>query len=204
MKNRWRRDACLVLCGVLLWLLRDVQHVRTAAARALSLCAGTVIPSLFPFLVISGLLIALGFGEWLAPHFSGLMTPLFRLPGQASGPLLLGLVGGYPIGAQSAAERTEDTTAAGRDTVRQETARTFSLRAGALPPRNRRPVSRAESRWMSHSHTPARTLPNTPLPRTLMRKMGLELLQKASSRSASPLEHKPFSYRPMAVLAPTG
>ena len=104
MKNRWRRDACLVLCGVLLWLLRDAQEVRAAAARALSLCTGTVIPALFPFLVISSLLIALGFGEWLAPHFSGLMTPLFRLPGQASGPLLLGLVGGYPIGAQSAAE----------------------------------------------------------------------------------------------------
>ena len=104
MTNHWRRDACLVLCGVLLWLLRDAQAVRAAAARALTLCAGTVIPSLFPFLVISSLLIALGFGEWLAPHFSGLMTPLFRLPGQASGPLLLGLVGGYPIGAQSAAE----------------------------------------------------------------------------------------------------
>ena len=104
MKNHWRRDACLVLCGVLLWLLRDAQHVRAAAAQALALCAGTVIPSLFPFLVISSLLIALGFGEWLAPYFSGLMTPLFRLPGQASGPLLLGLVGGYPIGAQSAAE----------------------------------------------------------------------------------------------------
>ena len=104
MKNRWRRDACLVLCGVLLWLLRDAQEVRAAAARALSLCAGTVIPALFPFLVISSLLISLGFGEWLAPHFASLMTPLFRLPGQASGPLLLGLVGGYPIGAQSAAE----------------------------------------------------------------------------------------------------
>lgn len=104
MTNHWRRDACLVLCGVLLWLLRDAQAVRAAAARALTLCAGTVIPSLFPFLVISSLLIALGFGEWLAPNFSGLMTPLFRLPGQASGPLLLGLVGGYPIGAQSAAE----------------------------------------------------------------------------------------------------
>ena len=104
METHWRRDACLVLCGLLLWLLRDAQHVRAAAARALSLCAGTVIPSLFPFLAISSLLIALGFGEWLSPYLSGLMTPLFRLPGQASGPLLLGLVGGYPIGAQSAAE----------------------------------------------------------------------------------------------------
>ena len=104
MENRWRRDACLVLCGLLLWLLRDAQNVRASAARALALCAGTVIPALFPFLAVSSLLIALGFGEWLAPHLSGLMTPLFRLPGQASGPLLLGLVGGYPIGARSAAE----------------------------------------------------------------------------------------------------
>ena len=31
------------------------------------------------------------------------MTPLFRLPGCASSALLLGLVGGYPIGAQTAA-----------------------------------------------------------------------------------------------------
>lgn len=104
MKKHWRRDACLVLCGILLWLLRDAGNVRAAAVRALSLCAGTVIPSLFPFLAISSLLIALGFGQWLSPYLSGLMTPLFRLPGQASGPLLLGLVGGYPIGAQSAAE----------------------------------------------------------------------------------------------------
>ena len=35
MENRWRRDACLVLCGLLLWLLRDALEVRAAAARAL-------------------------------------------------------------------------------------------------------------------------------------------------------------------------
>ena len=104
MEKHWRRDACLVLCGLLLWLLRDAQHVREAAVKALALCAGTVIPSLFPFLALTSLLTALGFCEWLSPYLSGLMTPLFRLPGQSSGPLLLGLVGGYPIGAQSAAD----------------------------------------------------------------------------------------------------
>ena len=35
-----------------------------------------------------------------------------------------------------------------------------------------------------------------------MRNTGLELLQKASSRSASAREHWPFSYRAMAVRAP--
>lgn len=104
MKKHWRKDACLVLCGLLLWLLRDAARVRVSAAEALALCASSVIPALFPFLVVSNLLVSLGFESLLAPCFSGLMTPLYRLPGQASGPLLLGLIGGYPIGAGAAAE----------------------------------------------------------------------------------------------------
>lgn len=103
MKNRWRADACLVLCGVLIWFLADAARIRAAAAEALALCGRSVIPALFPFLAVSSLLISLGFGEWLSPYFSGLMAPLFRLPGQASSALLLGLIGGYPIGAQTAA-----------------------------------------------------------------------------------------------------
>ena len=35
---------------------------------------------------------------------AGLTAPLFRLPGCAGSALLLGLVGGYPIGARTAAE----------------------------------------------------------------------------------------------------
>lgn len=93
-----------MLCGVLVWFLADAPGVRSAAAEALALCAGSVIPALFPFLVLSTLLISLGFGEWLSPHLAGLMTPLFRQPGLSSGALVLGLVGGYPIGAQTAAE----------------------------------------------------------------------------------------------------
>lgn len=103
MKKRWRTDACLVLCGILVWFLADAARIRAAAAEALVLCGKSVIPALFPFLTVSSLLVSLGFGEWLAPYFSGLMAPLFRLPGQASSALLLGLIGGYPIGAQTAA-----------------------------------------------------------------------------------------------------
>jgi len=99
-----RADLCLVLCGVLIWLLADAGRVRAAAAEALALCARTVIPALFPFMVVSGLLVSLGFGEWVSPHLAGLMGPLFRLPGSASSALLLGLVGGYPIGARTAAD----------------------------------------------------------------------------------------------------
>ena len=104
MKSWQRSGLCLMLCGVLVWFLADAPEIRAAAAEALALCAGSVIPALFPFLVLSTLLVSLGFGEWLSPYLAGLMTPLFRQPGLASGALVLGLVGGYPIGARTAAE----------------------------------------------------------------------------------------------------
>lgn len=104
MKMRWRGAACLCACGVLAWFLADAERIRPAAAEALSLCGTSVIPALFPFLVLSVLLVSLGFGELASPCLAGLMTPLFRLPGSAGAALLLGFAGGYPIGAQTAVQ----------------------------------------------------------------------------------------------------
>ena len=104
MKTRWRFPACLGLCVLLLWFLADAAGVRGAMEEALSLCAHSVVPALFPFLVASSLLLDLGFGELAAPWLAGLMEPLFRVPGAGSSALLLGLVGGYPIGAKTAAD----------------------------------------------------------------------------------------------------
>ena len=96
--------ACLVLCAVLTWFLADAGAVRQGVSEALALCAGTVVPALFPFMAASSLLVSLGFGELAAPWLAGLMEPLFRVPGAGSAALLLGLVGGYPIGARTAAD----------------------------------------------------------------------------------------------------
>lgn len=104
MRIRWRILACLCLGGLLVWFLADAGAVRDSVAKALSLCARSVVPSLFPFLVASSALLALGFGELAAPWLAGLMEPLFRVPGAGSAALVLGLVGGYPIGAKTAAD----------------------------------------------------------------------------------------------------
>ena len=104
MRMRWRAAACLALGGVLVLFLAEAGFVRAAAAEALALCAGSVVPALFPFLVVSSLLLSLGLGELLSPMLAGLMEPLFRVDGVGSSALLLGLVGGYPIGAKTAAD----------------------------------------------------------------------------------------------------
>ena len=104
MKKRWRTPFCLVLCCGALWFLADAAHCRAAVEEALSLCARSVIPSLFPFLVISSLLLAMGFGDLTASVLSGLMEPLFPIGGAGSAALVLGLLGGYPIGAKTAGE----------------------------------------------------------------------------------------------------
>lgn len=104
MRLRWRLLACLGLCGLLLWMLADAAAVRASVEEALDLCARSVVPALFPFLVVTSALLSLGFGELAAPWLAGLMEPLYRVPGAGSAALVLGLVGGYPIGASTAAQ----------------------------------------------------------------------------------------------------
>ena len=118
MRLRWRGLACLCLCGVLVWFLADAGDVRADTKDALVLCARSVIPSLFPFLVISSLLLSLGFGQLTAPWLAGLMEPLFRVPGAGSAALVLGLVGGYPIGARTAADLCRQGLASRREAER--------------------------------------------------------------------------------------
>ena len=97
MRMRWRAAACLALGGVLVLFLAEAGFVRAAAAEALSLCARSVIPALFPFLVVSSLLLSLGLGELLSPMLAGLMEPLFRVAKLSAG--LLGTVVGLSAGS---------------------------------------------------------------------------------------------------------
>ena len=163
MKRRIRTDVCLILCGILVWFLADARQLRLEAAKALTLCAGTVIPALFPFMVVTGLLVRLGFGQWLAPDMAGLMASLFRLPGCAGSALLLGLVGGYPIGARTAAElyASGDLTRAGggaaSDLLQQLQPRVPHQRAGRGGVRQRPggPVALADPRLRRPPHRAA-------------------------------------------------
>lgn len=107
MKIRWQPPVMLLLLSGLYWLLSGAADVRAAVLEGLSLCAGSVIPALFPFLTVSSLLISLGFGEWVSGPLGGLMG-LWNLGGAGASALILGLVGGYPVGARTTAELYRD------------------------------------------------------------------------------------------------
>ncbi len=70
--------------------------------NGLTLCAKTVIPSLFPFMVISELIVGSGIAEPLLRPFSPLFKRLFSLSPTGTSCVLLGMLCGFPIGAKCA------------------------------------------------------------------------------------------------------
>ncbi len=104
-KRLFASRAFLGFCGFALLLgtwLRSSEAVAAAAGEGLSLCARVMVPSLFPFFVLSELFVRRGYQQFATAALRPVMGPLFGLPAEAAGPLALGAVGGYPIGASTA------------------------------------------------------------------------------------------------------
>jgi sporulation integral membrane protein YlbJ len=74
----------------------------TAAARdGLTLCANVIIPSLFPFFVLSTLVVETGVTSRLGRLLEPVMRPLFGVGGECVAAFALGFIGGYPVGAKT-------------------------------------------------------------------------------------------------------
>lgn len=78
------------------------------AARGLALCGSTVIPSLFPFFVLSGTLIGMGAGDALAQKLAKPLRRWFGIAPQGGMALVMGLLGGYPLGARAVCNLYEE------------------------------------------------------------------------------------------------
>ena len=72
------------------------------AKDGLTLCFNVIVPSLFPFFVLSSLVVDLGLAAYLGRAMEGLMRPLFRVSGSCAAAVALGFIGGYPVGARTA------------------------------------------------------------------------------------------------------
>jgi len=100
--SRYFEIAILPLCMALLVLKPQISA--EAVKKALFTCWDVILPSLLPFFFISGLISSLGIPQFLAHAAQKPLKKLFSMSGWACAPLLLGLLGGYPVGASSIAQ----------------------------------------------------------------------------------------------------
>ena len=92
----------LALLSAFVLLIALPQAAADGVRSALTLYGRVILPSLFPFFVCSNLFLLLGYSARLSARFGGAAAKLLRLPPAAGSAFLLGLLGGYPAGAQAA------------------------------------------------------------------------------------------------------
>lgn len=92
---------CLMLALSALLLVFSPQSAE-AARNGIILCGKAVIPALFPFFVLNGILIRLGFADDIGKALDKPMRRLFGLGGSCAAALITGMVCGYPSGAKAA------------------------------------------------------------------------------------------------------
>lgn len=92
---------CLVCGFCLLLTLYYSDYAIEYMGAGLLLCVRTVIPSLFPFMVISGLMVSVGLGEIVGRFCEGAVRRLFGVSGASACALFMGAVCGFPIGAKT-------------------------------------------------------------------------------------------------------
>ena len=99
------RTGVAAAAGMLILIL-DSDTALQSAQNGVNLCIYTIIPSLFPFFVLSGMLTAT-----LSGNSHRLVRPLGKLLGMPSGSetlFLTGILGGYPAGAQCIVQAWEE------------------------------------------------------------------------------------------------
>lgn len=87
---------------LLFLFLRNSDVAIKSVSDGLTLCASSIVPSLFPFMVISEMIVSSDFASFVGTPLTPLFKRLFGLSKNGCAPLLLGILCGFPIGARSA------------------------------------------------------------------------------------------------------
>ena len=74
---------CLIIIACALGILLFPNDVRNGAANGISYCLYTLVPSLFPFMVLSSFIIHSGISKFIGKLLQPVIQFLFYLPGSA-------------------------------------------------------------------------------------------------------------------------
>ena len=75
------------------------EQASEAARKGIVLCGRTLLPAVFPFLVLNGMLLRLGFPEWIGRKIGKPLGWLFGIHPDCVAAILVGLCSGFPAGA---------------------------------------------------------------------------------------------------------
>ena len=95
------------LCALIM-LLTASEQVISSCKASLYLCRRLIIPGLFPFFIISGLLNGLGFPYLFAKLLGKLPQRLFHVSSAGFSAFLMGILGGYPLGAAAISQMLDE------------------------------------------------------------------------------------------------
>ena len=96
------------ILALAVFLLARTADAGDAVTRALSICINSVVPSLFPYMVVSSLIVSSGCAVWLGKKISAPFEHIFHLPGAGCAAVFLGFAAGFPVGARTACELYEE------------------------------------------------------------------------------------------------
>ena len=92
----------LTVCGIV-GILVFPEVSCDAAEKGIEICLSVLIPTLFPFIVLSGIFIKSGYAERTGRYAEPFTRKVFCVSGACSSAMLLGLISGFPVGAKTVA-----------------------------------------------------------------------------------------------------
>ncbi len=98
----------IIVSSIAVCLIVYPEDTANGIKNGLQLLANNLIPSLFPFMVLSSYISQSNFSEMLRKLFDKPFRCFFKTSGYAVLPFFLGIFGGYPIGAKTVAEFYKD------------------------------------------------------------------------------------------------
>lgn len=90
--------------SIIILILINPQAATDGIKNGITLLLTTVIPSLFPFLVIASYMASSNAFTSLAGIFEKATTSLFKISASGFIPIVMGFLGGYPVGAKITAD----------------------------------------------------------------------------------------------------
>lgn len=90
----------IIVISLFILLILFSKQSLLAAQNGVTLFISSVLPSIFPFLVIVNILLNLNILKKICKIFNPITRVLFNLPGISSLPIIIGLLSGYPLGAK--------------------------------------------------------------------------------------------------------